>query len=173
MSQKKRNEKKKKDVRMKNYRLGKSKNYLKMIKTNDDPELATVCESVSFQDDVTQTISDMKNVLKASKSGVGLSANQIGVCKNIVVLYPNRTKFTVMINPEIRSKSPREAYDNEGCLSYPTKSAIVKRSSKVVVTYFDTDYNLTTKTFRDFDARVVQHELDHLKGICIVGKDLK
>jgi peptide deformylase len=78
----------------------------------------------------------------------------------------------VMINPEIIEFSKEEAIDEEGCLSIPNVIWNVKRPVNIVVKYLDLYGKQKTKKLKWYNARIVQHEMDHLDGILFVDKIL-
>jgi len=82
-------------------------------------------------------------------------------------------KETIMINPEIIEKSTEQKTWEEACLSLPWVFGNVKRHTKITVKYTDTNWIIHTKKFKDFDAIVIQHELDHLDWILFVDKIIK
>ncbi len=105
--------------------------------------------------------------------GVGLAAPQICVSKQIAVLevddnerYPGMPKvpLTVLINPRITSRSKNLVEGWEGCLSVPDLRGIVPRNASLVCEALDRDGKPFKVEARDFFARVIQHECDHLRG---------
>ena len=112
-----------------------------------------------------QTAQDLLDTLAANNERcVGLAANMIGVSKRILV-FDNEGVPTVMLNPEIIKRSfPYEA--EEGCLSLDgTRKTTRFRSIKV--RWQTTDFQTRIKTFTDFPAQIIQHEMDHFEGIII------
>ena len=119
-----------------------------------------------------QLISKMLRCVKQSK-GVGLAAPQIFEPYQIMIIssapnsrYPKAPlmKSEVLINPKVISKSKKKIKDWEGCLSIPGIRAQVPRYKKITVEY-TTRYNeKKTAEFKDFIARVFQHEYDHFNG---------
>lgn len=113
-----------------------------------------------------QVVIDIIDTLKANTERcVGLAANMIGERKTILAAHIGK-EYMVMINPKIvsRSKSMYEA--EEGCLSLTgTRKAV--RASVITVEYFDRKFKRQKKTFKDFDAQIIQHEMDHFEGIII------
>jgi len=95
---------------------------------------------------------------------VGMAANMIGELKRVIVFEDNGA-LTVMYNPEIiKSTGPYTA--EEGCLSLPgTRTA--KRWKSIKVRYQNQDFAVRIKTFTDFTAQIIQHEIDHCNGILI------
>lgn len=75
--------------------------------------------------------------------------------------------FSVLINPHIVKYSVEETISEEGCLSLPGKTKKVRRKSQIVVGHLTKDGIIET-TFDDFEAIVVQQEIDHLNGILII-----
>ena len=149
----------------------------KILKYND-LNLKTACEEVLPTDNVS-FIKDMKVVLKSTKNGVGIAANQIGILKRVVVLYPKRIEMMVMINPEIEIIEEKDddtgemivkKYEHEeGCLSYPNFYTKIKRPRNVKVKYYDENLKEQNVIMNNFESSLVQHEVDHLSGKCLVG----
>ena len=108
---------------------------------------------------------DLLDTLTAHKDGcVGMAANMIGVSKRIIA-FDNEGKYMVMFNPEIVKRS--EPYDaEEGCLSLPgTRKA--KRYRSIKVQYQNEQFQTRFKTFTDWTAQIIQHEIDHCNGVLI------
>lgn len=112
-----------------------------------------------------QVAQDLLGSLTAHKDGcVGMAANMIGVAKRIIA-FDNEGKYMVMFNPEIVKRSePYEA--EEGCLSLPgTRKA--KRYRSIKVQYQNDQFQTRFKTFTDWTAQIIQHEIDHCNGVLI------
>ena len=139
------------------------------IRTWDDPILSQVCEPVTPDDDVDAIIRAMCGALRKSKNGVGLAAPQIGIAKRVIVIAPNGF-FVPMINPVIEGFAGIEVTRDEGCLSYPGRYIPIERPNEVCVTYQMQDgmYKYQ-EVFEGFVARIIQHEIDHLNGVCKVA----
>ena len=106
--------------------------------------------------------------------GVGLAANQVGENKRAMVMecrgnkrYPRGNAFSLQtyLNPKIIHYSKAKEIDWEGCLSIPGFRGKVNRSREVTFIGRTPDGRLVRKTFRGFEARVIQHEVDHLNGL--------
>jgi peptide deformylase len=97
--------------------------------------------------------------------GAGLSGPQIGL--NIQILtycdYDNNKSEAYMINPLILD-SQGEVIEWEGCLSFPGVTIKVKRPRQIKIKYFDTEGKEYINEFKDFTARIIQHEIEHLQG---------
>ena len=108
---------------------------------------------------------DLLETLVAHKDGcVGMAANMIGVNKRIIV-FDNEGEYTLMFNPVIVRKSgPYEA--QEGCLSL-TGTRKTKRFQTIKVQWQNEKFQTRLKTFTDWTAEIIQHEIDHCEGIII------
>ncbi|MBU0981965.1 peptide deformylase [Patescibacteria group bacterium] len=116
---------------------------------------------------------DMVRTMLAEK-GVGLAAPQVGRNIRLIVCTLNPGEkdeaYVPMLNPAILEKSDKAVLGEEGCLSLPKTWGQVKRAKEITVSF--TDFNGKTHTIEleDFNARVVQHEIDHLDGILFIDK---
>ncbi len=128
----------------------------------------------SFQKLIREMFFTMRRV-----GGVGLAAPQIGKSVQLAVLEIRRTLLrsrvvplapTVIVNPVIVGHSKKRVTDWEGCLSFPNARGLVPRYEEVVVSYFDQFGKKKTLKFRGFQARVFQHEIDHLNGTLYVDR---
>ncbi len=108
---------------------------------------------------------DLLDTLIAHKETcVGLAANMIGVTKRIIA-FDNDGKYMIMYNPLIlKGKDPY--LTNEGCLSLSGVRK-AKRFRSIKVQYQNEQFQTRIKTFRDFPAQIIQHEIDHCNGILI------
>ncbi len=77
---------------------------------------------------------------------------------------------TVFINPSLSFKSEEEFVSEESCLSIPDFTGYTMRSKRIQVSYKDLNGNSKTKEFTDYNAAVVQHEIDHLNGVLFIDK---
>ncbi len=117
-------------------------------------------------------IEDLFATMKA-RNGAGLAAPQIGIDLRIVVYgfqsnprYPDQdpVPLTLMVNPELIQKSPDVVYLYEGCLSLPEIRGLVPRHEWIEVKAQDAKGVVFQKRYSGFEARIIQHELDHLDG---------
>lgn len=105
------------------------------------------------------------------KDGVGIAAPQVGISKQMAIIRFNDTHSFPIINPVIVSYSRSELCAcNEGCLSIPNKVFKVRRYKRVTIKYLGTDNNYHTYKASGLVAEIIQHEIDHLKGIVISDK---
>ncbi|MBN2306689.1 peptide deformylase [Candidatus Peregrinibacteria bacterium] len=98
-------------------------------------------------------------------NGVGIAAPQVGVNERIFLMTLDNKKVLPMINPEILEVSEKTEWGEEGCLSLPNQWGSVERSRAVMVRFKDLKGQTLTMKFEGFEAREIQHELDHLNGI--------
>lgn len=112
-----------------------------------------------------QVAQDLLDTLKAHKDGcVGMAANMIGVNKRIIA-FDNGGKYTLMFNPQIIKQA--DMYEaEEGCLSL-TGTRKTKRYKSIKVQYQNEEFQSRIKTFTDWTAEIIQHEIDHCEGIII------
>lgn len=116
--------------------------------------------------DDAQTIQDLLDTIEAnSERCVGMAANMIGVRKTILVALIGGS-YLIMVNPKIIRTSPQIYETEEGCLSLNGQRK-AKRFKSVTVEFLDMNFKKKTKTFKDFEAQIVQHEIDHFSGILI------
>ena len=109
---------------------------------------------------------DLLDTLIAHKEGcVGMAANMIGVCKNIIV-FDNEGSYMTMLNPEIL-KAEGEYETEEGCLSLLGGPRKCRRFRKIKVRYQTLEQQTRIKTFSGWPAQIIQHEVDHCKGVLI------
>ena len=104
-------------------------------------------------------IQDLLDTVRANADRcVGMAANMIGERKTILVAQAGKD-YLVMVNPKIVDHS-RQCYETEeSCLSL-TGQRPVKRYSVIVVEYLDRKFKRKKQTFRDFEAQIIQHEMD-------------
>jgi len=114
-----------------------------------------------------------------------LSANQVGFDHSFFIMakhlkdgvWLNRRlekeiKYETVINPKIKKVARLEEYGWEYCASFPNVRASVKRFDRILVSYMDEEMEEVEKELSGFEARVFQHELDHLKGGHILNWDI-
>jgi len=113
--------------------------------------------------------------------GAGLAANQLGIDLQIAVaevrktdLFPNRPEsgLVTLVNPDIISYGAEFDDDWEGCFSIPGYVGLVPRATKVRVQMESLDGERMTVDFEGYLARVIQHEIDHLKGRVYIDRML-
>ena len=137
--------------------------------------LHETCEPVDMALDEyerEQLIGAMMRII-IDKGGVGLAAPQLGVLQRIILIRTKKTR-AIMINPKILRSYGGSIMDWERCLSFPALNGermperLIRRQKRVVVEFTDPMGLAHTKTFSNMDARVIQHEIDHLNGETIL-----
>jgi len=121
--------------------------------------------------------------MRRGPGGVGIAAPQVGDNRRLMIvdcrksLRPcNNHGLLYMVNPCIES-SQGEKPGREGCLSVPDWVGMVLRAAEISVQFDDLHGKRKRITATGFEARVIQHEIDHLNGILFIdrvisGKDL-
>lgn len=136
-----------------------------MIKINKDISFLAQKAMPASKDDI-EIASRLKTALEENRERcVGMAANMIGYNKAIIV-FEDEDKIQIMLNPKIISSSKEYYKAKEVCLSLEGKRE-TKRYKKIKVEYDDLDFNKRIKTYTDFTAQIIQHEIDHLNGIII------
>lgn len=127
-------------------------------------------------DDFIQLAENMKETLK-NAGGIGLAGPQVGILKSIFVVDTTPMESDdiepvekVFLNPAILGHDDNTTWYNEGCLSIPGIFEDVKRPEKVEVRYHDLNFDWKEETLTGLEARVFQHEYDHLQGILFVDR---
>ena len=128
---------------------------------------------VKVDDSIRKLVKDMLITMYSSK-GIGLAAPQVGIQKRLLVIDlnfedPNAPPM-VFINPEIISSSASVDTYEEGCLSIPGVYLNVLRPSSIKLSYRDEMGRPKKMNADGLMARCIQHEIDHLNGVCFVDK---
>lgn len=138
----------------------------KIIKLGD-PCLKTASPDIQeITDEIKELIANLKNSLTFYDCA-GLSAVQLGVNLNIFVgRIDNQIK--TFINAAILSHTDTKVKEMEGCMSIPYVFFPVERYQSILVKYRDEDFNECVENFDGFNAKLIQHEVDHGKGTLIL-----
>ena len=140
---------------------------LPIITGEDNPVLRTKTEKIpTITKDILKLVKNMQETVDDAK-GAGLAAPQIGESLRLCIALING-KHTPLINPEITWRSKEEDSMEEGCLSLPGVWLPISRPVAITLTYQDIKGNDQERKLKGFDARVIQHEVDHLEGMLIV-----
>ena len=137
---------------------------MRLVDAND-PVLKKPCEKYNFlapQVDLRELADDMVRTMYEN-SGMGLSANQVGVPLQIFVMAAQQP--LLIINPRIVQYSEEQVELEEGCLSYPGHWPKIKRPIWINARYNGPDGKANTFRFEGMTARVFQHEYDHMMGM--------
>ncbi len=140
---------------------------LRLLHLLGSPILRQRAEPVAAVDDaVRELVDDLFETMYAAR-GVGLAANQVGVARRVAVVDVGKEvpEPLILINPEIKAVSDDTEITEEGCLSIPEIFGDVERPLRVVVRALDKDGTPFELESTGYQARAIQHEIDHLDGV--------
>ncbi|MCL2790219.1 MAG: peptide deformylase [Desulfobulbus sp.] len=146
---------------------------LRTIITYPHPVLRQEAEPITiFDQELKNLVADMAATMYHAP-GVGLAANQIGIARQVVVVdrsvAKNEHTYITLINPVISAGEGR-VVDEEGCLSVAECYSKVERFRKIHVTAQDVEGNPLEFDAEDRYARIIQHEVDHLRGTLFIDR---
>jgi peptide deformylase len=136
-----------------------------------DPVLRSKASDVSEFGPALKAEADHMVAIMRDAMGVGLAATQLGALRRMLVFQagPDATP-TAIVNPEIEWRSSELATAAEGCLSLPRVIVDVERPLHVRVSASDIDGKPVLLEASGLEARVLQHEIDHLDGVLILDR---
>jgi peptide deformylase len=136
-----------------------------------DPVLRSKASPVSdFDAGLEEEVERMVDIMRDGM-GVGLAATQLGILRRILVFQAGPdAQPTALINPEIEWSSADLVTAEEGCLSLPRVLLDVERPLHVRVTGVDLEGEPLLIEAAGLEARVLQHEIDHLDGVLILER---
>ena len=137
-----------------------------------DPVLRSKAKEIDEVNKKTLTLIDNMFDTMYEEDGVGLAAPQVGILKRIAVVDIREGNKIILINPEIIEEEGK-AIMEEGCLSIPGETGDVIRAEKIKVRTLDKEGKEIEFEAEGFEARAIQHEIDHLDGILFVDKIVK
>jgi len=144
---------------------------LRHVRQWGDPVLRSTTSDVTVFDQGLKAESERMAALMEDAIGVGLAAPQVGSLKRLFVYRTEREgDVTTVVNPTITWRSSEEETDFEGCLSLSEVLVEVSRPVKVKVEAQDLTGTPVTIEAEGFEARVIQHEYDHLEGVLIIDR---
>jgi len=131
------------------------------------------CSVTAFDERLLELIQKMIQTMHLAP-GVGLAAPQVGEPLQLATvdtsIGQDASELLVLINPRLIESDPACLTEEEGCLSLPGYALPVERHARIVVSAIDLEGREAVHEFRDFKARVVQHEIDHLSGTLIIDR---
>lgn len=132
--------------------------------SSTDPILRCVAKPAASDLYICPSVREMRKLMN-ELDGLGLAAPQVGLPFRFFV---SRIKgIPVAINPQLAGVSPETTSKSEGCLTWPGRTRFKRRHRWVLAEYTDRSGKRWTKILHDLDARIFQHELDHLDGIVL------
>ncbi|MCW8899988.1 MAG: peptide deformylase [Gammaproteobacteria bacterium] len=149
------------------------------IITYPDARLKQVAEEVTtFDAKLMKLIQNLEETMAAGPAGVGIAATQVGVMLRVVIVdvshYPRLKDakhhgHLVLVNPEILDWQGMKK-GREGCMSVPDFTGNVIRADNIVLKALDQDGVAQKYEMEGFEARAVQHEIDHLDGLLFLDR---
>src|SRR5690349_8739512 len=147
---------------------------LSFIRRLGDPVLKSRATPVDQFDDALRAQVARMGGLMNDALGVGLAAPQIGLSQRLLVYRVGQeAPLTTLVNPEIEWSSDEQESFEEGCLSIPGITVDVDRSIYVRVRAQDESGAERRIEASGLEARVIQHEMDHLDGVLILDRTSK
>ncbi len=147
------------------------------ILTLPDPRLKEVAEEVSvFDEELLAFIDDLEETRQAGPAAVGIAAPQVGRAQRIIILDCSTTRkpvpnhgHLILVNPEITEWDGFEL-GREGCLSVPDYTGNVIRAERIKLRAQSPAGERLEFSMEGFEARALQHEVDHLDGLLFVDR---
>jgi len=146
---------------------------LRLVRQYPDPALRNAATVVAEVDDEVQQLAERMLDVMERAHGVGLAAPQLGILRRILVYRASdEDEPKVLINPELVERSDETEVGTEGCLSLlgGELQVPVARHLRVRVSGRDASGDAVDLDVEGFEARVIQHEIDHLDGILIFDR---
>jgi peptide deformylase len=140
------------------------KSELKLVPANEHP--LSIADDVDFSKIDASMLTNVMLDRMTEMGGVALSAPQVGLDMSMFVMGIDQARVEVF-NPTIISYSKEETLMNEGTLTYPGISVIVKRPISITVQYYNKNNEIQHNEFQGLTARIFQHAFDHLQGTTI------
>jgi peptide deformylase len=150
---------------------------MRSILIQPDHRLREISKAVTEFDSELEALSiELETLMRAGPGGVGIAAPQIGELQRIVVVDCRRSMrpcknhgLLQMVNPKLTGGSGN-VLGREGCLSVPDWVGMVPRAESIRVCYQNLEGNSCTVESSGFEARVIQHEIDHLDGVLFTDR---
>jgi peptide deformylase len=144
---------------------------LRHVRKFGDPVLRTAARPVAQIDDAMRSEIARMGELMDDALGVGLAATQLGVLHRVLVYrVQQQAPVNALINPEIEWRGDEQEIAEEGCLSLPAVLVEVERPIHVRVRALGEHGEPIVVEASGLEARVIQHEIDHLDGVLILDR---
>lgn len=133
-----------------------------------DPEILSQKSEKVEKAEAAEIIKDLIDTAEAHPNAVGLSAIQIGIPKNVFIIKGRNKQWRAFLNPMplIKVKKAVKISCEESCLSVDG-DYLVPRYDRIDIIYTNDKFQIVKNHFIGFEAEIIQHEFDHLKGKCI------
>jgi peptide deformylase len=144
---------------------------LARVRKLGDPVLRASAVAVDRFDDALRSEIERMGALMSDALGVGLAATQVGILHRVLVYRAYADDpITALVNPVIEWRSDELESAEEGCLSIPGVHVEVERPARVRARARDASGEEVLVEAEGLEARVIQHEVDHLDGILILDR---
>lgn len=155
---------------------------MKALLEKEHPTLRLMAEPISTEEFKATWLKDLVHIMleiMKEKGAVGVAAPQIGVSKRVIVFstaYTKRRKpevdipDTVLINPTFKILSEVRESGYEGCLNCGDLMGQVPRATEIEYSGYDMNGNFISKHATGLEARILQHEIDHLNGFLFIDR---
>jgi len=148
------------------------------IITLPDARLRKTSKSVTtFGQALVEQFTYLEAAMRAGPGGVGIAAPQLGDNRRMVIIDCTVARHSCrnhgllhLVNPEIIEHSDNDVLGREGCLSVPDWVGMVSRARMIRLKYQDMQGTTHEIETSGFEARVIQHEVDHLDGILFIDR---
>jgi peptide deformylase len=148
----------------------------KLIRVYPDPILRKPTHPVRPGSPEARAVAETLREAFGRVAGLGLAANQLGFLSRMAIVVlgkeggenHNDSEPIIMLNPRVLWRSEDISLEEEGCLSIPGIWAEVPRAKAVRVQYQDEEGKRHTLEVAGLNARLIQHELDHLEGVLFI-----
>jgi len=141
-----------------------------------DEALKQMSEPVeAFDDELLAFLADLEETMRAGPGGVGIAAPQVGDFRRIAIVDVSakpkikHNGCMILINPEIKTWDGMKV-GREGCMSVPDYTGNVIRAEKITLQAMNSQGDLLDFECLGYEARAVQHELDHLDGLLFLDR---
>ncbi len=146
------------------------------VLVHPDPRLREVAAEVHrFDEELRVFCADLEETMRAGPAAVGIAASQVGRLQRIVIVDASARKGVshhgrlILINPRIVLRDG-SVIGREGCLSVPEHTGNVARAERIAVQAQDPHGEPVRYEMEGFEARVLQHEMDHLDGLLFIDR---
>jgi peptide deformylase len=145
----------------------------RLVRQFPDPVLKNPASEVAEVDDEVRALIDRMTDVMSTAHGVGLAAPQIGVSRRVLIYRGSEEEgVRALVNPAFVERSEETEVDTEGCLSLlgGDLSVPIERHVRVRVSGLDAEGQPVEIEAEGLEARIIQHEVDHLDGVLITDR---
>ena len=141
------------------------------VRKYGDPVLRSKARPIEVFDDALRDEVRRMGALMHDSMGIGLAATQVGALRRVLVYrVEHESPINALVNPEIEWSGREKEWMEEGCLSLPGVHVDVERPVRVRVRAQDPSGERIVVEASGLEARVIQHEIDHLDGVLILDR---